>query len=62
MKEKNPKRASIDSVVWLVVLTLMKIYNEKEQAEKERMFAEEMSTRKWNTVKFHVQSYKHIKK
>lgn len=30
------KEISKHSVVWLLVLTLMKIYNEKEQAEQEK--------------------------
>ena len=36
MAEEISKQPSIDSVAWLFVLTLMKIYNEKEQAEKAR--------------------------
>ena len=31
--EEISKQPKIDSVTWLLVVTLMKIYNEKEQAE-----------------------------
>ena len=31
LAEEISKQPSIDSVVWLLVVTLMKIYNEKEQ-------------------------------
>ena len=33
LAEEISKQCSIDSVMWLLVLTLMKIYNEKEQVE-----------------------------
>lgn len=35
--EEISKQPSIDSVVWLLVLTLMKIYNEKNQAEQGKL-------------------------
>ena len=31
------RQHSIECVVWLLVFTLMKIYNEKEQAEQEKI-------------------------
>ena len=34
LAEEISKQPSIDSVMWLLVLTLMKIYNEKEKAEQ----------------------------
>ena len=34
LAEEISKQPSIDSVVWLLVLALMKIYNEKEQVQK----------------------------
>ena len=34
MAEGISKQPSPNSVVWLLVVTLMKVYNEKEQAEK----------------------------
>jgi hypothetical protein len=34
LAEEISKWPSIDSLVWLLVVTLMKIYNEKEQAEE----------------------------
>ena len=33
LAEEISKQSSIDSVMWLLVLTMMKIYNEKEQVE-----------------------------
>ena len=50
--ELNPlaevsKQPSIDSsIVWLLVLTLRKIYNEKEQTKQGKVFEEKRSTRK----------------
>ena len=32
--EETSKQCNLDTVGWLLVLTLMKIYNEKEQASK----------------------------
>ena len=64
MAEKISKQPSIDSVVWLLVLTLMKIYNEKEQAEQIKMHnvqSEDRNTRKWNGAKFCVQGDKQMK-
>lgn len=46
MTEEISKEPSIDSVVCFVVATLMKIYNEKEQAECVD-FEEKRNTRKW---------------
>jgi hypothetical protein len=43
--------------MWLVMFTLLKIYNEKEQAEqvkhflKKVQFEEKRGTRKWNGAK-----------
>ena len=37
LAEEISKPPFIGSVLWLLVLTLMKIYNEKEQAEKEKL-------------------------
>ena len=54
MAEEISKQPSIDSVVWLLVLTLMKIYNEKEQAEKIKVQNAEIKkrgTRKQNRAK-----------
>ena len=34
LAEEISKQPGIDSVVWLLVLTQMEVYNEKEQAEK----------------------------
>lgn len=44
LAEEISKQPSIDSAVWLLVLTLMKIYNEKEQAEQGKIFGEKMNT------------------
>ena len=33
LAEEISKQPSIDSVLWLLIVTLVKIYNEKEQAE-----------------------------
>jgi hypothetical protein len=51
--------------MWLLILLLMKIYNEKEQAEQEKIenlqFEEKRHTRKYNIVKSCVQGEKQIK-
>lgn len=64
--EEISKQPSIDSVVWLLVLTLMKIYNEKNQAEQGILqnvkFKEERNTKKWNGAKSCVQGDKQTKK
>ena len=48
-------QSSIDSVVLLLVATLIQIYNKKEQAEKVKIqniqCEEKWSTRKWNGAK-----------
>ena len=36
LAEEISRQPSIDSVMWLLVVTLMQIYNEEEQAEKEK--------------------------
>ena len=38
LAEEISEQPSIDSVMWLLVVTLMKIYHEKEQAEQEKYF------------------------
>ena len=52
--------------MWLLVVTLMKIYNEKEQAEQGKLqnvnFEEKKSTKKWNRDKFWVQGDTWMKK
>ena len=62
--EEIPKQPGIDSVVGLLVVSLMKIYNEKEQAEQGKLqnvnFEEKKSTRKWNGAKSCVQGDKGI--
>ena len=64
--EEISKQSNIISVMWILVVTLMKIYNEKEQAEQGKLqnvkFEEERSTRKWNTAKSCIQGDKQIKK
>ena len=64
--EEIPKQPGIDSVVGLLVVSLMKIYNEKEQAEQGKLqnvnFEEKKSTRKWNGAKSCVRGDKLIKK
>ena len=60
------KQPSIDSVVWLLVLTLMKMYNEKEQAEQGKIqnvqFEEKRGTRTLSGAKSCVQGDRQIKK
>lgn len=34
LAEEISKQSGIDSVMWLLVVSLMKIYNEREQAEQ----------------------------
>ena len=36
LAEEISKHPSIDSVIWLLIFMLIKIYNEKEQAEEKR--------------------------
>ena len=36
----HPKQATIYSVLWLLLLTLIKIYNEKEQVKQGKIFEE----------------------
>ena len=58
LAEEISKQPSIDSVMWLLVLTLIEIYKEKEQAEQGKIFEEKRSTRKWNGAKSCVQGDK----
>lgn len=37
LTKETSEQPSIDSVMWLLVVTLMKIYNEKEQAEQRKL-------------------------
>ena len=37
LAEEISKEPSIDIVVWVLVLTLIKVYNEKEQAEQRKL-------------------------
>ena len=37
LSEENSKQGSIDSEVWLLVVTLVEIYNEKEKAEQDKL-------------------------
>ena len=46
--EEISKQASIDSAVWILVVTLMKAYDGKEQG---KIFEEKKSTRKCNGAK-----------
>ena len=45
LAEKISKQPSIESALWLLVLTLMKIFNKKEQAEKGKIFEEKKQSR-----------------
>ena len=60
------KQPSVDSVMWLFVVTLMKIYNEKEQTEQSKLqnvrFEEKRSSKKWNGAMFCIQRDEFIKK
>ena len=55
LAEEILKQPSIDSVVWLLVITLVKIHGGKEQAEQSKSqnvkFEEKKSTKKWNGAK-----------
>jgi hypothetical protein len=52
LAQEISKQPSIDSRIWLLMFTLMKIYNEKEQADRGKLqnvqFEEKGGTRKWN--------------
>lgn len=52
----------IDFVLWLLVLALMNIYNEKEKASKTKKIEEKKSNRKWKRAKFCAQGDKWNKK
>ena len=56
----------MDSVVWILVATLIKIYSEKEQTEQGKSqnvnFEEKRSSKKWNGAKSCVPGDKQIKK
>lgn len=62
MTEEISKQPSIDIVVWFLVVTLMEVYNEKVQAEQDKLqninFEEKRGTRKWNGAKSSVQGGK----
>ena len=58
LAEEISKQTSFDCLMWLSVLTLMKIYNEKKQTEQDKLQnvqIEKRSTRKWNGAKSCVQ-------
>ena len=60
LTEEISKQPSTDSVLWLLVVTLMKIYNEKEQGNVQ--FEGKRNTRKWNGAKSCAQGHKQSKK
>ena len=66
LAEGISKQPCIDSIMGFLVVTLMKIYNEKEQTEQSKLqnvkFEEKRGTRKWNGTKSYVQEDKQIKK
>lgn len=66
MTEEISKHPSTDSVVWLFVVILMKIYDENKQIEKDKLqnlkLKEKGNMRKWNRAKSSVQGDKQIKK
>ena len=43
LAEEITKHPSVDSVVWSLVVALMKMYNEKEHAEQGKIFEEKRS-------------------
>ena len=53
--EEISKQSNIDTVVWLLVVTLMKVDNEKEQAEQGKLenvkYEEKKKHREWIGVK-----------
>ena len=57
LKEEISKQFSADSVMWSLVLTLIKIYGEKKQASQGEIFEKERSARKWNGAKSHVEGH-----
>jgi hypothetical protein len=64
-KEEVSIWSTIDYVVWLLIITLMQIYNEKEQAGQREIqnvqFEEKSRDRKCNGVKSSVQEDKQVK-
>ncbi|KAL6034459.1 hypothetical protein STEG23_019827 [Scotinomys teguina] len=58
------KQSSIDSVMWLLVFILRKMYNEKEQGEEGKIqnvqIEEKRDTTKWNGAKPYVQGDEQI--
>ena len=62
LAEEISKHPNIDSVVWILAVTLMKFYNEEEQAEQRKLFEERHGSRKWTGEKSSVQGDKQIKK
>lgn len=62
MTEEISKQPSIDTVVWFLVVSLMKVYTEKVQAEQDKLqnvnFEEKRGTRKWNGAKSSVKGDK----
>ncbi|KAL6053809.1 hypothetical protein STEG23_030631 [Scotinomys teguina] len=65
LAEEISKHPSMDSVMWLLVITFIEIYNEKEKVEQGKIqnvqFEEKMSTRKYNGAKSSVQGDKMFK-
>ena len=58
LAEEISKQPSIDFVMGLLVLTLMKIHNKKEQTEQEKYVKRKRSTRKRSRAKFSFQGEK----
>ena len=62
LMEEISEQPRLDSVVWSLVSLLIMIYNEKEQAEWNKLqnvhFEEKKSTSKWNGAKSCVQGNK----
>ena len=57
LAEEISKQPSIDSFAWLLFLTLMNIYNEREQAKQTKIQDVQIKkrfTREWTRVKFCV--------
>ena len=59
LTEEVSNQLSIYSALWMLVVTLMKICNVKEQAEQGKSqnvnFEEKKNTRKWDRAKSYVQ-------
>lgn len=61
LAEEISKQPSIKSVVCLLMLNIMRIYNEMEQVVQEKIFEKKKRTKKRNKGKFFVQENKEIK-